>query len=143
MCADKALIDGALTEKVIGAFYEVYNELGAGFLENVYENALALALEESGLHVTRQVPLAVHFRGTVVGEYRADLVVEDRLVIEIKAVGQLSPAHEAQLLNYLKASRREVGLVLNFGSRPQFRRMVASQFLIRGNPRPSAARDHV
>lgn len=146
MSADKAtLIESALTERVIGAFYAVYNELGAGFLESVYENALVVALRDAGLAVVQQAPLEVSFRGRPVGEFRADLLIEERLVVEVKAVSQLSTAHETQLVNYLKATGIQVGLLLNFGRRPQFKRRVFGPDM--AHPRPSAfirvKRDHV
>src|SRR5690606_25938623 len=97
------LLHRKLSERVIGAFFETYNELGFGFLESVYENALAMQLENLGLGVKRQHPIVVRFKQRVVGEFRADLLVEDRLIIEIKAVITLAAIHEAQLINYLKA----------------------------------------
>ena len=113
-----------LTNKVIGAFYDVYNELGHGFLESVYRQAMQLALMELGLRVESERPMVVFFRGKAVGEFRADLVVEDTLVLELKATRSLDPSHEAQLLNYLRATRMEVGLLLNFGERPEFKRLL-------------------
>ena len=124
MNTDRALIERELTERVIGVFYSVYNELGRGFLESVYENAVALALREGGLAAIQQVPLVVKFRGQDVGEFRADIVVEKRIVLEIKAVERLALAHEAQLINYLKASKIRVGLLLNFGPRAEFKRRI-------------------
>ena len=106
----------AVTEAIIGQFYRVYNELGYGFLEKVYENALALALRKAGLNVKQQQPIDVCFDGEIVGRYEADLVVNDVVILELKAARTLSPEHEAQLLNYLKATRYEVGLLLNFGA---------------------------
>jgi GxxExxY protein len=100
----EALQDEDLTQKIIGAFYEVYNELGHGFLESVYENALALVLSDAGLRVERQKPIAVWFRGRIVGEFRADLVVEGRVIVETKAGRMLERVHDAQLLNYLRAT---------------------------------------
>lgn len=125
MNADRPfLIEEELTERVIGSFYAVYNELGSGFLESVYENSLALLIRESGLDVAQQAPLRVDFRGAVVGEFRADLLVERRLIVEVKAVQQLVTAHEVQLLNYLKATGIRVGLLMNFGPKPVFKRRV-------------------
>ena len=109
------LIHRGLTGRVIGAFCETYNELGHGFLENVYENAFALQLGQCGLSVERQRPVTVRYRGHVVGEFRADLVIEQSLLVEIKAVTTLIAAHEAQLINYLKATRIQLGLLFNFG----------------------------
>jgi GxxExxY protein len=110
-----------LTEKIIGVFYDVYNELGHGFLESVYEEAMAIALGQAGIQVERQVPLKVIFRGMVVGDFRADVIVEGAVILELKAASGIDPAHEAQLLNYLRATEIEVGLLLNFGPRPQFK----------------------
>ena len=115
-----------LSEQVIKAFFDTYNELGHGFLESVYESALAIRLAECGLRVERQVPIEVRFHGHVAGQFRADMLVEDSLLIEIKAVTQIAPTHEAQLLNYLKATRVRLGLLFNFGPRPEFRRRVFS-----------------
>ena len=129
MEADKSgLVDEQLTEKVIGAFFEVYNELGQGFLEQVYENALAFALRESGVEVMQQASVDVMFRGKRVGEYRADLLIPRRLLIEVKAATTLAQGHEAQLINYLKATGTPVGLLLNFGPHPQFKRRIHSSF---------------
>jgi GxxExxY protein len=105
-------------------FFDVYHELGYGFLESVYEEAFAVALEESGLHFERQKPLTVWFRGRLVGTFRADAVVEDSVLVELKAARVLGPSHEAQLLNYLKATKLTVGLIFNFGPRPKFLRRV-------------------
>jgi len=104
-----------LTEKVIGCSFAVSNTLGSGFLEKVYENALALELRESGLHVTQQHPVHVLYREKVVGDYLADLFVDQRLIIEIKAVKRIDQIHVAQCINYLRATKHHVGLVLNFG----------------------------
>ena len=120
---ERGLKHRELTESIIGIFYDVYNELGYGFLESVYESALAFALDQAGFHVLRQSGLAVWFRSINVGEFKADLVVNDAVIVEIKAARALEPAHEAQLLNYLRCTEIEVGLLLNFGPRPTFRRM--------------------
>jgi len=93
----------------------VSNELGAGFLESVYQNALMLALRQKGLEVQAQVPLTVGFRGEEVGHFFADILVEDKVIVELKAVSTLVPEHQAQVINYLKASNLEVGLLVNFG----------------------------
>ena len=127
MDADKTLIDAELTEKVIGTFFEVYNELGYGFVESVYENALAIALGTAGLAVKQQVAIDVAFRGQSVGEFRADLLVEDRLILELKAVTAILPIHETQLVNYLKATGTPVGLLLNFGPKASFKRKIFTQ----------------
>jgi GxxExxY protein len=113
-----------LTKHIIGSFYNVYNELGFGFLEKVYENAMLVALTSSGLKAEKQYPISVLFEGHIVGEYLADIVVENKVIIEIKAIKQLSTEHEAQLLNYLKATNIEVGLLLNFGPKPEIMRRV-------------------
>ncbi|MBI1916188.1 MAG: GxxExxY protein [Planctomycetes bacterium] len=118
------LLHSDLTEVIIKAFYHVYNKLGYGFLEKVYENSLALTLRKWGLAVEQQKPVTVEFEGEPVGEYFADLLVADRVILELKATDEISPAHDAQLLNYLKATNVEVGLVLNFGPKAEFRRKV-------------------
>src|SRR6266850_6883342 len=113
-----------LTGTVIRTFYRVYNELGVGFLESVYEQALSIALHEAGVPSERQVEMAVRYHGRVVGEFRADMIVAGLVILEVKAVRTLDPAHVAQLLNYLRVTDLEVGLLLNFGHRPQFRRLL-------------------
>ncbi len=140
MSADKdEQIELALTERVIGAFFDVYNELGSGFLESVYENALAQALRETGIAVQQQAALSVSFRNQIVGEFRADLLIERQLVVELKAVSKLMPIHEVQLINYLKASGIPIGLLVNFGAKPEFKRRVFTNTKsIRSYPRSSA-----
>lgn len=130
-----------VTEKIIGIFYDVYNELGYGFLECVYEESLTIALHQAGLTANRQIPLPVWFRGHKVGEFRADLLVENCVLLELKAARSLDTAHEAQLLHYLKFTEVEIGMLLNFGTRPQFRRLIFDndRKKIRENPRKSAA----
>jgi len=130
-----------LTEKIIGAFYEVYNELGHGFLESVYEHALANALVQAGMNVERQVAVSVWFRGQQIGDFRADMLVDGKVLLELKAARTIDQAHEKQLLNYLRATNIEVGLLLNFGVKPQFRRLVYEneRKKIRVDPRESAA----
>jgi GxxExxY protein len=113
-----------LTEAIIHAFYEVYNELGHGFLESVYEEALFRVLHNNRVSVHRQYPLPVWFRGEQIGDFRADLIVANNVIVELKAVKALEPFHEAQLLNYLRASDLEVGLLLNFGPTPKLKRLV-------------------
>ena len=113
-----------LTKQIIGIFYAVYNALGYGFLEKVYENALVIRLRKAGFTVAQQQPIKVYFDGQVVGEYFADLVVNGLVILEIKAVKELTEAHKAQLINYLKATPYEVGLLLNFGPKPQVVRKV-------------------
>ncbi len=113
-----------LCHDIIEVFYAVYNELGFGFLEAVYEEALALALTEAGYIVARQVSVPVWFRGRRIGEYRADLIINDSVLLELKAARTLDSSHEAQSLNYLRATEIEVALLLNFGPKPHFRRYV-------------------
>ena len=113
-----------LCHDIVQVFYEVYNELGFGFLEAVYEEALASALTEAGFTVSRQVVVPVWFRGRRIGEYKADLVVNNAVLLELKAVRTLDPSHEAQTLNYLRATEIEVALLLNFGPKPHFRRFL-------------------
>jgi GxxExxY protein len=131
-----------LTQKIIGVFYDVYNELGHGFLESTYAEALSMALEESGLKAGREVPVPVWFRGRKVDQYYADLIVENVVLLELKAARTLDSAHEAQLLHYLRATEVEVGLLLNFGLRPQFRRLLFDnqRKKIRENPCASVAK---
>jgi GxxExxY protein len=110
-----------ITDKILHAFFKVvYPGLGYGFLEKVYENALAITLLSMGLKVQQQARINVYFQERIVGEYFADLLVENVVIIELKAVSHLSAEHEAQLLNYLRATPFEVGLLLNFGIKPQF-----------------------
>jgi GxxExxY protein len=112
-----------LTERIIRVFYEVYNELGFGFLESVYREAMRIALKEAGLRVEAEVPVPVSFRGTLVGVFRADIVVDGRIILELKTAESISKAHEAQVLHYLRASEMEIGLVMNFGPVARFRRI--------------------
>lgn len=118
------LIHDDLTDGIISAFYDVYNKLGHGFLEKVYENALIHELRKRGFHVSKQVPLDVWYDSVKVGSYFADLLINNTVIVELKAVSVLVEEHEAQLLHYLKASKFEVGLLLNFGPKPSFRRKV-------------------
>jgi len=111
-----------LTRAIIAAFYQVYGELGYGFLEKVYERAMSQELGHRGLKFRAQQPIRISYRQTLIGEYFADLLVDDRVIVELKAVESLGTSHTAQLLNYLKATRYEVGLLLNFGPKPQIRR---------------------
>jgi GxxExxY protein len=113
-----------ITQAILKAFYTVYNALGYGFLEKVYENALAHELGKMDLAVQQQMPIQVTYDGLLVGEYFADLVVGGKVIVELKAAEALRPEHEAQLLNYLKATEMEIGLLLNFGSEPTFRRKI-------------------
>jgi GxxExxY protein len=131
-----------LTDKIIGVFFDVYNELGHGFLESVYEESLVIALREAGLAVDRQLAVPVWFRRQKVGDFRADLLVENLVLLEIKGVRAIERAQEAQLLHYLRSTQIEVGLLLNFGLHPQFRRLLFDndRKKIRVNPCESVAR---
>lgn len=113
-----------ITEKIIKAYYKVYNELGFGFLEKVYENAMLIELNELGLNCEKQKPINVYYNRENVGEYFADIIVNDCVIIELKAAESLVEAHECQLINYLKATEIEVGLLLNFGQEPEIRRKI-------------------
>ena len=124
------LVHRDLSERVIGAFYDTCNALGHGFLESVCENAFAIRLEQCGLAVRRQQPVVVRYRGQVVGEFRADLLVADVLLVGIKAVSTLMAIHEAQLMNYLKATGIRLGLLVNFGPSPQFRRRIRQGLML-------------
>ncbi|MBL0279113.1 MAG: GxxExxY protein [Bacteroidetes bacterium] len=121
------LLHKDLTDLIIQAFYKVYNELGYGFLEKVYENALIIELKKIGLLIEQQVKIKVFYDETQVGFYIADLLVESSVIVEIKAAESLGYEHECQLINYLKASNVEVGLLLNFGKKPTFKRKVFSK----------------
>ena len=110
------MIHEELTASVIAVCYEVINELGTGFLESVYEKALMLALHQKGIAAKAHAPLKVKFRNEIVGEFFVDILVEDRLIVELKAVRSLLPEHQAQLINYLKATGIDVGLLVNFGN---------------------------
>ena len=111
-----------ISDKIIKAYYKVYNVLGFGFLEKVYENSFLLELKKSGLKVEKQKHIRVYYEGFQVGEYFADLIVEDKIIIELKAAESLCEEHEAQLINYLRATDIEVGFLFNFGKEPQFKR---------------------
>ena|SRR5215813_9896765 len=113
-----------LTDTIIGVFYDVYNELGFGFLESVYRKALQLALIEKGLRAESEVAVSVFFHGQSVGDFRADLVVNGVILLELKTADTIVGAHEAQVLNYLRATSLELGLILNFGPQPQVRRLL-------------------
>lgn len=120
--SEEELIHHDLTEAVIGVFYDVYNELGHGFLETVYHKAMEIALRAAGFQVASEVPIPVFFRGQRVGDFSADILVNDAVLLELKAVREFDPSHEAQLLNYLRGTHIEVGLLLNFGPKPSIRR---------------------
>ena len=113
-----------LTERIINVFYKVYNKLGYGFLEKIYENAMMLELKKEGITSASQSPIRVLYEGEIIGEYYADILVDNKVIIEIKASRRLVNENEAQLLNYLKATDIEVGLLLNFGAKPEVKRKV-------------------
>ncbi|MFZ4394797.1 MAG: GxxExxY protein [Kiritimatiellia bacterium] len=113
---DGGLKHGNITQAVIGCAFEVMNELGAGFLESVYEKAMVLALRQKGMTVAAQQPVRVLFRGECVGEFFADLFIDNKVIVELKAVKALAPEHQAQIINYLNATGIEVGLLINFGN---------------------------
>jgi GxxExxY protein len=111
-----ALLYEEITNNILAACFEVSKELGAGFLESVYQNALVIALREKGLTIERNHPLAVSFRGQIIGEFTADILVEDKIILELKAVTALTDVHKAEVINNLKAAAIEVGLLINFGN---------------------------
>jgi GxxExxY protein len=113
-----------LTGQIIQCAFKVHKTLGFGFLENVYQNALCIELIKSGLTAVKQAPIKVSYDGQVVGDYAADILVENQIILELKSVKELHPAHEAQLINYLKATGLEVGLLINFGERVEIKRKV-------------------
>ncbi len=113
-----------LSDKIIKVFYEIHNELGYGFSEKIYQKAFGIALRQIGLKVDEQVPIKVYFRGQEVGEYFADMIVNDLILLELKAVAHITEEHEAQLLNYLKSTEMEVGYLMNFGKSAEFKRKV-------------------
>ena len=115
-----------LTYKIVGVYYEVYNEIGHGFLESVYQKSLGLALQSAGLNALWPIAIPVTFRGQQVGQFEADMLVEKCVLLELKATRTLDRSHEAQLRNYLRATDIECGLLLNFGLRPEFRRLLFS-----------------
>lgn len=125
MSPNSELKHGEITDVILHVFYKrVYAQLGYGFLEKVYENAMVHELRQSGLSTVQQKRIDVYYDGIIMGEYLADLVVEDKVIVELKAASQLLPQHEAQLLNYLRATQYEVGLLLNFGPKATHRRRV-------------------
>jgi len=112
-----------LSQFIIKGFYETYNELGRGFLESVYQKSLKICMEDLGLKVESEKIIDVIFRGQTVGIFRADLIVENKIILELKAVKHLLPENQAQLMNYLKATDLELGFVMNFGDKPEFKRL--------------------
>jgi GxxExxY protein len=113
-----------ITKMILKAYFQVYGDLGYGFLERIYQIAIEMTLRELGLRIQRQMPIAVSYKHEVIGNYIADLVVNDLVIVEIKAAKALCEEHEAQVLNYLRATKYEVGLLLNFGCNPQFKRFI-------------------
>ena len=124
--SNEQYIHGDLTDKIIKAFYKVYNTLGYGFLEKVYENAMYIELQKIGMNVERQQGVKVFYKQLEVGNYFADLIINEKVIIELKAAEAICQEHELQLVNYLKATKIEVGLLLNFGKNPEVRRKVFS-----------------
>ena len=118
------LLHRNITEAILKVYYEVYNELGSGFLEKVYQNAMYFELKERGYQVEAQKQIKVYFKKQLVGEYFSDLLVEDKVIVELKATEVLMNVHMAQIMNYLKATEIEVGLLLNFGEEPEFKRVI-------------------
>ena len=115
-----------LTDKILKCFYKVYNHLGYGFLEKVYENALMIELQSHNISCLKQFPVEVHYKEEKVGLYYADIIVENKVILELKAAEGLCEEHEFQLINYLKATEIEIGFLLNFGKKPEFRRKMYS-----------------
>jgi len=113
-----------ITEKIIKCFYIVFDELGSGFLESVYMKALIIELENIDLNIDSEKEIKVNYRGKIIGNFRADIVVENKVIVEIKAISALNSQHEAQLLNYLKATGIRVGLLVNFGNKLEFKRRI-------------------
>nr|WP_315150122.1 GxxExxY protein [uncultured Flavobacterium sp.] len=113
-----------ITDSILKAYYDVYNQLGYGFLEKVYQNAMYFELKSLGYKVEAQKPIKVYFKNQLIGEYYADLLIEDKVIVELKACELLMNVHVAQIMNYLKATEIEVGLLLNFGEDAEFKRMI-------------------
>jgi GxxExxY protein len=128
------LLHKDITDEIIKTFYKVYNELGFGFLEKVYQNALFLELIAMGFYCEKQKQINVHYSGQIIGEYFADLIVNGCVIVELKAAETLVEEHEIQLINYLKATEIEVGLLLNFGKKPQFKRKLFTNDKKKINP---------
>ena len=117
-----------LTEDIIKIFYKVYNTLGYGFLEKIYENSMMIEFRKAGIPAEAQSPIKVTYEGEIVGEHAADIIVDSKVIIELKAAKKIAEDHHAQLLNYLKATDMEVGLLLNFGPKPEISRKVFDNF---------------
>ena len=131
-----------LTEKLIRIFFDIYNELGHGFLESGYQKAFAVSLTESGIFFEQQLAVPVWYHGHQIGDFRADLLVDRKVILELKVGRAVEPAWEKQLLNYLRATDIEVGILFNFGLKPEFRRFVfENERKIRVHPRSSAEKE--
>jgi len=118
------MLHSEITDKIINSFYKVHNTLGYGFLEKVYENALVIELKRADMNVSQQQNIKVFYENQIVGDYYADLIVNDRIILEIKAAENLRADNKAQLINYLKATDKEIGLLLNFGKSAEFKRVI-------------------
>ncbi|WP_278034342.1 GxxExxY protein [Flavobacterium nitratireducens] len=118
------LLHKKITDDILKVYFDIYNHLGYGFLEKVYQNAMYFELQKKGYKVEAQKSIKVYLKGQLIGEYYADLLIEDRIIIELKACELLMSVHVAQLMNYLKATKVEVGLLLNFGEEPEFKRII-------------------
>lgn len=123
---EERLLHHATTRAIIGAFYSVHSRLGAGLFEHVYANAIDVLLRRARLRVEREVPFEIFFGGVVVGRYRADMIVASTVIVEVKAGAGIDPIHTAQVLNYLRASGLSVGLLLHFGRKAEFRRIIST-----------------
>ena len=119
-----SLLHKQITDDILKVFYDIYNELGYGFLEKVYQNAMYFELKNKGYKVEAQTPIKVYFKGQLIGEYYSDLLIENKVIIELKACDLLMNVHVAQLMNYLKATKIKLGLLLNFGEEPEFKRII-------------------
>ena len=118
------LLHKKITDEILKAYFDIYNQLGYGFLEKVYQNAIYFELKSKGYKVEAQTPIKVYLKGRLIGEYYSDLLIENKVIIELKACELLMNVHVAQLMNYLKATEIEVGLLLNFGEEPEFKRII-------------------
>lgn len=124
---DDHLLHADITSVILGGFYAVHSALGAGFLESVYANALEIELRSAGIQVERELPFKIHYRGHLVGTYKVDMIVAGKVVVETKAARLIDHAHLAQLRNYLRASELQVGLLVNFGPRAEFKRTIETR----------------
>lgn len=131
------MIDEEITGRIISAFYKVYNTLGYGFIERLYHNAMIIEIVQNGLAVEVEKPIAVYYGPNLLGNFEADLVVERRVIVELKAVEKLHSSHEAQLVNYLRATDVEIGLLFNFGKSAEFKRKLFENQYKRRSGRPA------